>query len=199
MADDKDGRDKQAQDAERRQRERELETALERGDESAPPMTTVATEAIDSELEGLSYPATGRDVVAAIGNREIEVAEDTARIGELLADTAAESFEAPDSIRSRVRYPGVARAMKRIVESAGRFQHDTLRGSQREAYEKTLQALADVDALDDDEVVEEIVDWIVERVGETGSFPGSREIRRQAARTCRAKGYTISNNDWLGV
>jgi phage FluMu protein gp41 len=89
--------------------------------------------------------------------------------------------------------------MKRIVEAAGPFQTETLRGSQRDAYEKTLRALADVDALDDDEVVAEIVDWIVDRVEANQAFPGSRAIRRQAATVCRAQGYEISNNDWLGV
>jgi hypothetical protein len=89
--------------------------------------------------------------------------------------------------------------MKRIVESAGPFQDETLRGSQRDAYEKTLRALADVDALDDDAVVREIVDWVVDRVEEKGSFPGSRDVRRQAAKTARAHGYEVSNSDWLGV
>jgi hypothetical protein len=37
MADDKDGREKQAHDAERRQREWELEEARERADEPEPP------------------------------------------------------------------------------------------------------------------------------------------------------------------
>lgn len=39
MADDKNTRDTQADDAERRQRERELEEALDRADEAEPPRT----------------------------------------------------------------------------------------------------------------------------------------------------------------
>ena len=39
MADDKNAREKQADDAERRQRERELEEALDRADEAEPPRT----------------------------------------------------------------------------------------------------------------------------------------------------------------
>jgi hypothetical protein len=199
MADDKDARDKQAQDAERRQRERELEEALERGDEAEPPMATAETAAVDAELEALSYPATGSDVVTEIGDREIDVAEDTARIGELIPDTSAEAFEDPDTIRTRVRYPDVARAMKRIVETTGPLQTETLGGSQRDAYEKTLRALADVDALDDDAVLDELVAWVVRRTEEEGALPGSRAVRRQAAKICRVEGYTISNNDWLGI
>jgi hypothetical protein len=206
MADDKAGRENQAQHAERRQREREVEMALERGDEPEPPLPTADADALTDDLETLSFPATGDEIVAALGDREIEVMDpdgaeptDTARVADLIAPAEVEAFDSPASIRTRVRYPGVASAMKRIVEAAGPFQTETLRGSQRDAYEKTLRALADVDALDDDAVVREIVDWIVERVETDQSFPGSRAIRRQAATVCRAHGYEISNNDWLGV
>jgi hypothetical protein len=195
MADDKDGRENQAQNAERRQRERELEAALERGDEPEPPMATAASD----ELDGLSFPATGDEVVAEVGDREVDLTDGTVRIADLIPASDDEVFESPTPIRSRVRYPGVARAMKRIVEAAGPFQDETLRGSQRDAYEKTLRALADVDALDDDAVVDELVDWIVDRVEQKAAFPGSRGVRRQAATIARAEGYLIGDNDWLGA
>lgn len=44
MADDKRGREKQAADAERRQRERALDEALERADETEPPSEAVETD-----------------------------------------------------------------------------------------------------------------------------------------------------------
>lgn len=55
MADDKRGREKQAADEERRQRERALEEALERADEPEPePTETPDTEASDLEREEVS-------------------------------------------------------------------------------------------------------------------------------------------------
>jgi hypothetical protein len=195
MADDKAGRDEQAQNKSRRQRERALEEELERGGEPEPAMPSAATDALDD----LSYPVTGEDLVDAVGNRVVEAGTETVPIADLLPATDREVFESPTPVRNRVRYPGVARAMKRIVETADPRLAEPLRGSQRDAYEKTLRALADIDALDDDAVVRELTEWITASVAESGSFPGSRSIRRQAAKIARSHGYEVGNDDWLGV
>ncbi len=75
MADNKSGRDKQARDADRRQRERDIDTELERGDEKQPPVDDAALVDLDAELDELQFPTTGSAIVAAIGNREVESIE----------------------------------------------------------------------------------------------------------------------------
>ncbi|WP_254532183.1 hypothetical protein [Natrinema gelatinilyticum] len=52
MADTKDGRNKHARNAERRQREWELAEALKRSDETEPPLE-VEEEAVDVELDAV--------------------------------------------------------------------------------------------------------------------------------------------------
>lgn len=60
MADDKRGREKQAADAERRQRERALEEALERADESEPTSPeTPETDETAAEEEETAADANG--------------------------------------------------------------------------------------------------------------------------------------------
>nr|WP_245545327.1 hypothetical protein [Halomicrobium katesii] len=89
--------------------------------------------------------------------------------------------------------------MKRIVEHCRTVQQTSLGTSQREAYEKTFRALKAIDADDDDEGIQYMADWIVELVDETGKLPGSRAVRREAATFCRENGYSVRNDEWLGV
>jgi len=42
-------------------------------------------------------------------------------------------------------------------------------------------------------------DWIVEQIREKEKKPGSRAVRREAAKFCRANGYEVRNDEWLGV
>jgi hypothetical protein len=60
MADTREGRDKQARDAEKRQQQRELEEARERRDEAEPPrdVEDVADEALDAESDSQGSPRT---------------------------------------------------------------------------------------------------------------------------------------------
>jgi hypothetical protein len=44
-----------------------------------------------------------------------------------------------------------------------------------------------------------IADWIVDQIDERGKLPSSRAVRRQAAKFCRANGYPVSADEWLGV
>lgn len=199
MADDKQSRDKQADDAERRQRERELDAALERGDEERPPLDETDLDRIETKLDAVPFPATGRELVAVVGGHTVESPDGSYPVEELLPDTDAETFDAPATVRDRIRRPTVAAAMKRVLEASETLREETLKGSQRDAYERTFEELKTIDAVDDDEGITVIADWIVERIREKGKLPGSRGVRRQAAKVCRASGYEIRNDEWLGV
>ena len=199
MADDKSGRDKQADDAERRQRERDVAEALEREDETEPPVDATELGDLEAELESLEFPATGTEVVSAVGDREVESVEGTYTIEELVPDTDGETFDSPTAVRLQVQRPTVAAAMKRVLEASETLPNAKLRGSQREAYEKTFRELKAIDADDDDEGIQAIGDWIVERIRDKGKLPGSRAVRRQAAKFCRANGYQVRNDEWLGI
>ncbi|WP_434522691.1 hypothetical protein [Halorubrum sp. AS12] len=199
MADDKDGREKQAADEDRRQRERDVETELERGDEAEPAFDDAATEALEAALEPLTFPATGREVVAAVGDRELESAARVYTVADLVPDADLEAFDAPATVRERVRRPAVAAAMKRVVEAAAALENVDFGRSQHEAFERTFRALSDADELDDEEGVRAVADWVVDRIRETESVPGSRDVRRQGAKYCRKHGYEVRDDEWLGV
>lgn len=199
MADDKSGRDKQARDLEKRQRERDLAVELERGDETEPPIDATELDDLEAELATLEYPATGAEVVAAVGGQEVTSADESYTVAELVPEVDQVTFDAPAAVRVRVQRPTVAAAMKRVLEASATLQNVTLDGSQRDAYEKTFRELQAIDADDDDEGVRAISDWIVERINDAGKIPESRALRRQAAKFCRENGYPIRNDDWLGI
>ncbi|MFD1597406.1 hypothetical protein [Halobellus rarus] len=199
MADDRSGRDKQARDSDRRQRERDLAAELARGDEPEPPFDAADLVDVESELESLTFPATGAEIVAAVGDRAIESPAGRYTIEELVPAADAETFESPVAVSARIQRPTIAAAMKRVVEAADTLPNTELSESQRDAYEKTFRALKAIDADDDDEGIRAIGDWIVERVREKETLPGSRDVRRQAAKFCRANGYQVRNDEWLGI
>ncbi|NKE35817.1 hypothetical protein GWG54_08285 [Natronococcus sp. JC468] len=199
MADDKRSRDKQAHDAERRQREREIAAELERGDEIEPPMEAEELANLEAELEEVTFPTTGNEVVTAIGDHEIESVEGSYSIEELVPETDEETFDSPAAVRVQVQRPTVAAAMKRVVEASKTLRNTDFSWTQRKAYEKTFQELKAIDADDDDEGIQVIGDWIVERIRDKETLPTSRAVRREAAKFCRANGYQIRNDEWLGV
>lgn len=199
MPDDKRGRDKQARDADRRQREREMRADLERGDEPEPPVETTELDEFESELESLAFPATGTEIVASVGDRAIASTGESYTVEQLLPETNAETFDSPDAVRAAVQRPTVAAAMKRVVEASETLPDAQLDWSQRKAYETTFRALESVDADDDDEGIQAITDWIVDRIHDAETLPSSRDVRRRAAEFCRANGYRIRNDEWLGV
>jgi hypothetical protein len=92
----------------------------------------------------------------------------------------------------------VAVAMKRVVEASRRLSNEEFRWTQRKACEMTFQEHEAIDA-DDDDGIQAIGDWIVERIRNDGTLPSSRAGRRQAAKFCRANGYQVRNNEWLGI
>lgn len=199
MADDKQGRDKQAHDAENRQRKREIAEALERGDEPEPPVDPSELAFFEEELEPVEFPATGSEVVAVVGDLTVESPDGTYTVEELVPETEAETFDSPDEVREHIQRPTVAAAMKRVLEASDAAPGDKLSGTQYRAYRKTFVTLKGIDADDDDEGIQAISDWIVERIDEKEKLPGSRAVRRQAAKFCRKNGYEVRTDEWLGV
>ncbi|MFC6754876.1 hypothetical protein, partial [Halorubrum tibetense] len=149
--------------------------------------------------ESLTFPATGRELVAAVGEHDIGAGGDRYVLAELLPDADMESFDAPAVVSERIRHPAVATAMKRVVEAAATLPDEEFGRSQHEAFERTFRALSDVDLVDDEAGVHAIADWVVDRIDERKTVPGSRDVRRQAATYCRENGYEIRNDEWLGV
>ncbi|MEF8887483.1 MAG: hypothetical protein V5A30_06720 [Haloarculaceae archaeon] len=198
MGDNKAGRESQADDADRRQRERDLATELERMDETEPPVEEASLEGVEAELETVSFPAPSSEVRAAAGDHTVESAEGTYTVGDLIPE-AGVTFESPAAVRARVQRPTVAAAMKRVVEASAAVQGVSLGTSQREAYEKTFRSLAAIDADDDDEGIDAIADWIVGRIRDKGTLPGSRRVRKEAAKFCRSNGYEVRDDEWLGA
>lgn len=198
MADDKRGRDKKARDAERRQRERAIAEELERSDETEPPVDAAELTDFETELDSLDFPATGTEILAAVGDREIDSVDGTYTITELVPDTDEETFDAPSSVRARIQRPTVAAAMKRVVEASEMLTNGGLGESQRNAYEKTFEKLEGLEG-DDDRGIQAISDWIVGQIRDKGKPPGSRAVRRQAATFCRANGYQVRSDEWLGI
>ncbi|MFC7251530.1 hypothetical protein ACFQJ5_17090 [Halomicroarcula sp. GCM10025324] len=199
MADNKSGRDKQARDADRRQRERDIDTELERGDEKQPPVDDAALVDLDAELDELQFPTTGSAIVAAIGNREVESIEGSYTLKELIPETDEETFDSSDAVRVQVQRPTVAAAMKHIVEASKTLSNTEFSWTQRKAYEMTFKELKSIDADDDDEGIQAIRDWVTEQIREKEKLPSSRAVRRQAAKFCRANGYQVRNDEWLGI
>lgn len=199
MADNKNGRDKQAQDQERRQRERDLKTELERKDEPEPSVETEELAALETELDALEYPVTGADLVTAVGNYELGTATETYDLADLIPETEAETYDAPGAVRAQVERPTVAATMKRILEATAKTPHAELARSQRKAYERTFLALRAIDADDDDEGLQVIGDWVIEQLREKEKLPGSRAVRREAAKFCRSNGYEVRVDTWLGI
>lgn len=198
MADDKRGRNKQARDADRRQRERDVLAELERMDETEPPVEESALGELERALESVSFPATGAEVVAKVGDREIEAVDGVHTLGALVPDTEAATFDSPVDVRVRAQRPTVAAAMKRVIEAGESLRDADLQSSKRTGYEKTFRALKSIEA-DDDEGVTVLADWIVGRIRDDKTLPSSRAVRREAARFCRENGYQVRDDDWLGV
>ena len=199
MPDSKDGRDKQSHDEANRQRMRAMLEELERSDETEPEVPDETLEDLDEELATVEFPATARDLVESVGDYRVEATHGTYEVAQLIPRSETEAFDSPAAVRMRVQRPTVASAMKRIVEAAESHQGMAIEGSQREAYERTFRALKAIDAVDDDEGIEAIADWIIEQIAENESLPDSRGVRKEAADYCRSNGYVVRDDEWLGA
>lgn len=105
MADNKSGRDKKADDAEHRQRERELREARNRDDEPEPVHETPGERlgGLDTKLEDIDYPATTREIVDSYGDQEVETQNGLVFIEEVLAPVENETYDSADDVRSRIQ------------------------------------------------------------------------------------------------
>ena len=74
MADDKQGRDKQADDTEKRQQELAMEESRERAGEPEPVHDDPSGRLgdLDTVLETHDYPATTEELITAYGDHEVE-------------------------------------------------------------------------------------------------------------------------------
>ncbi|WP_144799905.1 DUF5789 family protein [Halorubrum depositum] len=199
MGDDKDGREKQARNEDNRQRRRDVDAELERGDELEPEIDDAELGEIETELERLEFPVTGAEIVSTIGDREVASPTERYTVEQLVPNTELAVFDSPDRVRARIQRPTVATAMKRIMEASEALPNEELGGSQYDAYERTFQELERVSPDDDDEAIAEVRDWVVERIRDKEKLPTSRGIRRQAAKVSRREGHQIRNSDWLGI
>lgn len=105
MADDKQGRDDQAADEERRQRERELEEARNRGDEPEPIRDDPGEQLgdLDEALRSHEYPTTTEELIEAYGDYEIETQDGQKSLDEVLALTDNQTYDSADDVRSRIQ------------------------------------------------------------------------------------------------
>lgn len=92
----------------------------------------------------------------------------------------------------------ITAAMKRIREADDTGTEADDREQQYEMYEKTMRALEDIDAVDDDEGITVVTNWVTDRIAETGRLPSSKAVRNRAKTFCRNNGYEIPNDSWLG-
>ena len=191
MPDTREGREKQARDRDRRQRERAIREAIARADEAEPP------DDFDEVIDEQPYPTTTEEVIAAVAARRGAEPDDAVPLEERLP--RGETFDSPAAVRDAVRRPSVAVAMDRIEAAARDVTDGEGLGARREAYEKTFRALAAVDEDDEDEGIAVLTRWVVDRIRENGRVPRSRAVRHRAANYCRANGYPVRNDDWLGV
>lgn len=99
MADDKQGRDKQAADEERRQRERELQEARDRADEVEPGKQLGD---LDDALENQDYPTTTEQLIEAYGDAEVETQGGWKSIVEVLAPVDDETYDSADDVRDQI-------------------------------------------------------------------------------------------------
>ncbi|MDZ7850429.1 MAG: hypothetical protein U5K70_06345 [Halodesulfurarchaeum sp.] len=199
MPDDKRGREKQARNADRRQRERAMAAELERMDELEPVFDEGELARFETQLEELAFPATGTEIVSEMGHQKLDGIEETYSVAELLPATEAETFADPTRVRTQIERPTVAKAIKRIIEESEGFRRADLGGSKRETYEKTFLELEAIDAVDEDQGIAVVREWIIEELHENGELPGSRDVRRRAADFCREEGYEIRSDEWLGI
>jgi hypothetical protein len=168
-------------------------------DEPEPPIDETELAFFEAALEELTFPVTGGDVVSAMGHRKLEGTTAEYSVAELWPATESVFYDSPATVRQQIQRPTVAKAMKRVIEAVSNRQGVSLSGSQRKNYEKTFERLAAVDPIDENEGIQVVADWIIERIREKGSLPDSRDVRRRAGTYCRDHGHEVGNDEWLGV
>jgi len=193
MGDTKDGRDKQAQDERRRQIERATKEELTRYHETEPPRE------LDDALEELEYPAPADQVVEADGEYEVQTEDDAIPVAEVVEESARDEYESPEDARQKLQRPSVAASLRRLETVSRETGLREQFRERRDAYKKTLRALEDVDADDEDEGIAFVTAWLIDEMRENERLPKSRKVRKRAAKFCRSNGYEVRNDDWLGA
>lgn len=104
MADNKRSRNKQADDTERRQRERELAEARDRADEAEPIQDSFGEQLgdLDEALETHEYPVTTEELSERHGAFEVETQDGWQSLDEVLDSTDNQVYVSADDVRSRV-------------------------------------------------------------------------------------------------
>ena len=104
MADDKQGREKQADDEERQQRKREIEEARTRADEPEPMRDDPGERLgdLDEALENHVYPTTTDELVERYGDYRIETQSGEESLEGVLASTDNQTYDSANDVRSRV-------------------------------------------------------------------------------------------------
>ncbi len=196
MSSHRNARDKKAHDDDNRQRRREITTELQRRED--PPLHEEALAMLSQEVDDEEYPLTGAELLEAASEAELETDVDKLGLEEVVPDSHSLRFQSTQDLYLKLGRPTVASSIRRVVEAADAGDLEFGNG-QLDTYRKSFVALQEIKEDDGDEGVEEIADWIVDRVEDGRGLPGSRAVRREAANNCREKGYTVSIDDWLGV
>ena len=104
MADDKKGRDEQADREENRQRGRELEEAKARGDEKEPLFDdeSVRLGDLDESLKSHDYPTTTTELVEVYGDYELEIQGGKKPLEEVLSSTDDQTYDSAEDVRRRI-------------------------------------------------------------------------------------------------
>ena len=104
MADDKQGRDEQADHEKRRQQERMQEEARDRADEAEPVSGDQSEQLgdLDEALETHDYPTTTDELVEAYGDYTIDTQGGEESLDEVLSSTENQTYDSADDVRSRV-------------------------------------------------------------------------------------------------
>jgi hypothetical protein len=92
----------------------------------------------------------------------------------------------------------VTAAMRRIEGADDTDVEPNDREQKYEMYEKTLRALEDIDADDEDEGITVVTNWIIEQIETEGTLPSSKAVRRRAERFCQRNEYAVPASEWIG-
>ena len=104
MADDKQGRDEQADDEKRRQQERMQEEASTRADEEEPVRVDPGEGLgdLDEALKSHDYPATTDELVEAYGDYELETQGGKRLLEDVLSSTEDQTYDSAEDVRRRI-------------------------------------------------------------------------------------------------
>lgn len=104
MTDDKQSRDKKADDEERRQPEREREEVRNRVEEDEPKQGNHSHQLgdLDEVLEAQNYPTATDELVEAYGDYVIQTQHGEESLEEVLASTDNQMYDSADDVRRRI-------------------------------------------------------------------------------------------------